>query len=78
MLSNFIYYGQDFEYRFGDVQFVFKTKKLIVWDDPFNNTIVPSVELYFHLIGNLNTIALEIFNCNPTEAFIPYPDQAAE
>lgn len=78
MHSNFIYYGKYFEYNFGDAHFVFKNKEIVRWTDPFDTKQVPSVELYYHLIGNLNMIALEIFKCNPTEVFIPYPDQTAE
>lgn len=78
MHSNFIYYGKYFEYSFGDAHFVFKNKEIVRWTDPFDTKQVPSVELYFHLIGNLNMIVLEIFKCNPHEKLIPYPDQTAD
>jgi len=73
--SNFIFYGKDFTYRFGDAEFVFKNKKLVKWFDPFDEgNFAPPVKLYFYLIGNLNNIVMEIFRSVPKEGFIGYPD----
>lgn len=77
--SNFIYYGKNYKYRFGDSEFIFTNQKQVVWSDPFEkHKLIPSVELYFHLIGQLNSIANEIFKCNPCEEKINYPDLNAD
>ena len=73
--SNFIYYGSEYTYRFGDAEFLFKNEEQVVWSDPFQNgKLVPSVQLYLHLIGQLNEIVNEIFKCITFDTRIPYPD----
>lgn len=72
--SNFIYYGNDFKFRFLDSEFLFENGKEVRWSDPYETGIVPSVILYFKLIGNLNSIVMELFNSNPHDDLIPYPD----
>jgi len=78
MHSNFIYFGKDYEYRFGDAHFIFRDNREVVWIDPFENGYVPAVRLYTYLIGQLNLIFFEISRCIPFEPFIPYPDTEAE
>lgn len=73
--SNFIYYGSDFTYRFGDAEFLFKNEKQVTWSDPFRDgKLIPSVELYFHLIGQLNEIVHALFKYIKFDSKIPYPD----
>lgn len=70
MHSNFIFYGKNYEFRFGDAHFVFNNGKRVEWSDPFDNIHVPSPMLYFHLVGNLIQITKEIFKCYPHEEVI--------
>ncbi|WP_223577907.1 hypothetical protein [Sphingobacterium sp. GVS05A] len=77
--SNFIYFGEDFDYKFGQAHFVFRNGKIVKWTDPFSkHENIPTVELYTHLIGQLNDITLKIFSAVPYEGFIGYPDPDAE
>lgn len=46
MHSNFIYFGQDYEYRFGQAHFLFKNNKQVVWSDPFDENDIHGVKLY--------------------------------
>lgn len=78
MHSNFIYYGKDYEFRFGHAKFLFRNKKLVVWNDPFDTMPVPCVKLYVYLIGELNRITKELFNSIEFADIIEYPDPEAE
>ena len=72
--SNFIYYGNNFLFKFLDSEFLFENGKEVRWRDPYETGVVPSTILYFKLIGHLNTIVKEIFMSNPHGSHIPYPD----
>jgi hypothetical protein len=72
--TNFIYYGKDYEYKFGDAHFIFQDGKIVKWADPF----FPSPKLYFYLIGNLKEIWKELINSIKHETLIKYPDNEQE
>lgn len=78
MHTNFIYFGQDYEYRFGQAHFVFENNKQVVWSDPFDEGNIPNVKLYIYLIGHLNEIFREIIRCIFHEGVILYPDPTTE
>ncbi|HIY74829.1 MAG TPA: hypothetical protein H9825_01085 [Candidatus Sphingobacterium stercorigallinarum] len=76
--ANFIYFGNDYEYTFGNAHFVFKNEVLVKWIDPWEiDTNLPSVRLYVHLIGRLNEIALNLFQSLTIDDIIAYPDPDA-
>lgn len=68
--TNFIYYGKDYEYRFGQAHFVFKDKKIVKWADPFKGT----PRLFFHLMTFLKEIWKEIILTIDHKEIILYPD----
>lgn len=69
MHSNFIYYGNNYEYRFGNAHFIFKNEEIVKWYDPFEGT--PKLQVY--LVNNLMEIWKEmIFNIKH-DSIIPYP-----
>lgn len=70
MHTNYIYYGKDYEYKFGNAIFVFKNKQRVEWHDPF----APSPKLLFYLIGQLKEIWNELAKTIEHKGFIPYPD----
>lgn len=70
MHTNFIYYGKNYEYRFGDAHFIFENGKILKWIDPFE----PSPKLYFYLVGNLKDIWATLIASIKYEDLIPYPD----
>lgn len=73
--SNFIYYGKDYCYNFGQAHFKFENEKIVEWTNPFEKSpYFLSVELYIHLIGRLNEIALNIFKSIDYDQIIYYPD----
>ncbi|TWJ03338.1 hypothetical protein JN11_00876 [Mucilaginibacter frigoritolerans] len=72
--TNFIYYGKDFEYRFGHAHFKFENSKLVKWIDPFE----PSPKLYFYLLGQLKDIWTVFVNAINHDSLIPYPDLEQE
>jgi len=70
MHTNFIYYGKDYEYKFGDAHFIFKSGKLVKWVDPFE----PSPKLYFYLVGRLKEIWKTLITSIKHDGIIFYPD----
>jgi hypothetical protein len=70
MHTNFIYFGKDYEYYFGDAHFVFINNKIVTWDDPF----LPSPKLYFNIIDELKGIWKELISTIPYDGLIEYPD----
>lgn len=72
--TNFIYYGKDYEYKFGNAHFVFKDGKIVKWADPFS----PSPKLYFYLVGNLKEIWKELIKTIKHDELINYPDNEQE
>jgi hypothetical protein len=70
MHTNYIYYGKDYDYRYGDAHFKFKNGKLLKWYDPF----APSPRLYFYLVGNLKDIWSVLIKCIKYEKIVEYPD----
>ncbi|MBL0049287.1 MAG: hypothetical protein IPP32_14470 [Bacteroidetes bacterium] len=74
MHTNYIYYGNDYEFKYGDAHFVFKNEKTVVWLDPFPST----PKLFFYIIGNLKAIWKELIITIPSPEFIPYPDLSQE
>lgn len=70
MHTNFIYYGKDYEYKFGHAHFVFKNGKLVKWLDPFE----PSPKLYFYLVGRLKEIWKNLITSIKHDEIIFYPD----
>lgn len=79
MHSNFIYFGNDYNYKFGDAHFTFRNSKTVLWKDPFEKyENAPSVRLYIYMIGELNRITLNIFNSLASIDYIEYPDISAK
>jgi hypothetical protein len=68
--TNFIYYGNEFEYKIGQAHFVFKDNKIVKWYNPFSQ---PS-KLYFYLIGELKEIWKELVMTIEHSGLIQYPD----
>lgn len=66
--SNFIYYGNNYEYKFGDAHFIFNDGENVKWKDPFS----PSPKLYFYLIGELKEIWKELSNSIKHPSLIKY------
>lgn len=54
--SNFVYYGNKYEFTFGNAHYRFHNGKSVGVDDPF----APSLKLNFHLISNLKNIWKEL------------------
>lgn len=57
--SNFIYYGKDYEFTYGNAHFRFHDGKSVGIDNPFE----PTPKLNFYLIGNKKNIWKELINC---------------
>lgn len=74
MHSNYIYFGKDYKYEFGNAVFLFKNGEMVKWIDPFE----PSPKLYFHIMGNLRDIWVTLIKSIKHEATIPYPDPDQE
>jgi hypothetical protein len=70
MHTNYIYYGKDYEYKFGHAHFKFENGKIVKWYDPFE----PSPRLYFYLIGNLKDIWAVLIRSIKYDKIIEYPD----
>lgn len=68
--TNFIYYGKDYEYKFGQAHFVFRDQQLVVWADPFDGT----PRLFFHFMTRLKEIWKSIITAINHPDLIPYPD----
>lgn len=69
MHSNFIYYGNSYEYRFGHAHFIFENEQIVKWLDPFEGT--PKLQVY--LVNNLMKIWREIISKIKHPEIIPYP-----
>lgn len=80
MHTNFIYYGNYYEYKFGNAHFKFENGKLVKWIDPFRPKIgslppyVESPKLYFYLLGELKEIWKTLITSTKFEDVIYYPD----
>jgi hypothetical protein len=74
MHTNYIYYGNDYQYTFGNAIFQFQNGKTLKWTDPFE----PSPKLYFHIMGNLKNIWLTLIKSITHDEFIAYPDPEQE
>ena len=72
--TNFIYYGNDYEFKFEHSHFVFRDTKLVKWTDPFS----PSPNLYFYLIHELKEIWKELIRTIEHKDLIQYPDNDQE
>ena len=72
--TNFIYFGKDYEYKFGQAHFVFKDNKIVKWYDPFK----PTPKLCFYLIGELKEIWKELVRTIEYPELIRYPDNEQE
>ena len=69
--TNFIYYGNHYEYKFNEAHFVFENEKLVKWYDPWFRSPI----LYFNLLTELNNIWREIINCIEHQEIVNYPDE---
>ncbi|WP_425628800.1 hypothetical protein [Cellulophaga lytica] len=72
MHSNFIYYGNSFEYDFGNAKFKFDNEEIVKWYDPFE----PTPKLYFYLVGNLKDIWKALISSIKFDGMIYYPNLA--
>lgn len=70
MHTNFIYYGKNYEYRFGHARFVFENGKEVKWEDPFE----PSPKLFLYMITQLKEVWKALINSIDYEDIILYPD----
>jgi hypothetical protein len=68
--TNYIYYGKDYEYKFGNAHFKFENGMLVKWIDPFE----PSPKLFFYLVGELKEIWKTLITVIKFENTICYPD----
>ena len=76
MHTNFIYYGNDYSYKFGNADFQFENGKMVKWYDPFNDNFVVSPKLYFALMNELKKIWKALILSIPHKNIIQYPDNA--
>jgi hypothetical protein len=74
MHSNFIHYGNSFEYTFGSAKFKFDNGELVKWHDPFE----PTPKLYFYLVGNLKDIWTALIKSIKFDGVIYYPNLEQE
>lgn len=74
MHSNFIHYGNSFEYQFGNAKFKFNNGELVKWYDPFE----PTPKLYFYLVGNLKDIWTALIESIKFDGVIYYPNLEQE
>ncbi|HNP69014.1 MAG TPA: hypothetical protein PKH16_13995 [Aequorivita sp.] len=74
MHSNYIHYGNPFEYSFGSAKFKFENGELVKWYDPFE----PTPKLYFYLVGNLKDIWRALIESVKFEGIIYYPNLEQE
>jgi hypothetical protein len=74
MHSNFIHYGNSFEYAFGNAKFIFNNGELVKWYDPFE----PTPKLYFYLVGNLKEIWKALIDAIKFDEIIYYPNLEQE
>ncbi|OYX81665.1 MAG: hypothetical protein B7Y83_16980 [Flavobacteriales bacterium 32-34-25] len=78
MHTNFIYYGNDYNFKFGNAYFQFENGKMVKWYDPFNDNFVASPKLYFALMSELKKIWKALILSIPHKNIIQYPDNAQE
>ncbi len=71
--TNFIYYGNDYDFNFGNANFKFENTKMVKWTDPFSKS-KRSPKLYFYIIGQLKEIWKEVIKTVKHDATIYYPD----
>lgn len=74
MHSNFIYFGNNKDFLFKNVEFKFTNKCLVVYSD--TDSISPA--LYINLVKEINSISIEISKAVNFEGLIPYPDINAQ
>jgi hypothetical protein len=74
MHSNYIHYGNLFEYTFGNAKFIFNNGELVKWYDPFE----PTPKLYFYLVGNLKDIWKALIDSIKFDGVIYYPNLEQE
>ena len=74
MHSNFIYFGNSYEYTFGSAKFKFENGELVKWYDPFGS----SPKLYFYLVGNLKNIWKAIIESIKFDGIVYYPNLEQE
>ena len=67
--TNFIYYGNDYEYIFSEAHFVFKNNEIVVWSNPFEST----PQLFLELMNNLKEIWKCIIHSIQFDDLIKYP-----
>jgi hypothetical protein len=67
--TNFIYHGNNYEFKFRDAYFVFKKGEMVVWHDPY----YPSPTLYLAFFDELKDIWNELISRIDHKAIIPYP-----
>ncbi|MDQ0638170.1 hypothetical protein QF042_001735 [Pedobacter sp. W3I1] len=68
--SNYIYHGNEYEYKFGEAHFLFNKGKLVKWTDPF----APSPKLYIYLSAQLKEIWKTLVLSIKHGKKIEYPD----